>query len=443
MSEFNELMQELQRQYRSSLLDRIAELFDLYNQIALTDWQFSQVRAFHHQVHSLTGSAGTFGMKPLSTAARALEVELKQLMHSPEPPTYRQWQNIQQALVGIEQLAASLLTMEAPTYLPDLTPTTSNSEAPLVYLIEDDLEQAEPIAVALKQAGFQLQHFKDLTSFRSERLATDCPDMLILDLMLPEGENAGLEVLTDLKRNAACQPAVICVSVRDDFNTRLAAYRAGANRYMLKPVMTEELVGLVNTLNRRTPDEAYRVVIVDDDPLLLQVQTMQLEAAGIEVKSLNVESIFTTLDQFKPDVLILDVYMPTATGPELASIIREREEYLSLPIIFLSAECDLQQQLMALNLGGDDFLVKPVQSDHLISAVTARAKRARQVAILEARLRNSLYEREREHLAVNQHAIVSVADKHGNILEVNEKFCEVSGYDRSELIGQNHRIVKS
>lgn len=383
-------------------------------------------------------------MKPLSTAARALEVELKQLMHSPEPPTYRQWQNIQQALVGIEQLAASFLTMEAPTYLPDLTPTTSNSEAPLVYLIEDDLEQAEHIAIALEQAGCHLQHFKDLTSFRSDRSAADCPDVVILDLMLPEGENAGLEVLTDLKNNAACQPAVICVSVRDDFETRLAAYRAGANRYMLKPVMTEELLGLVNTLSRRGPDEPYRVVIVDDDPLLLQVQAMQLEAAGMEVKSLDdVRSIFTTLDQFKPDVLILDVYMPTATGPELASIIREREAYLSLPIIFLSAESDLQQQLLALNLGGDDFLVKPVQSEHLISAVTARAKRARQVATLEARLRNSLYEREREHLAVNQHAIVSVADKHGNIIDVNEKFCEISGYDRSELIGQNHRIVKS
>ncbi len=383
-------------------------------------------------------------MKPLSTAARALEVELKQLMHSPEPPTYRQWQNIQQALVGIEQLAASLLAMEAPTYLPELTPTTSNSEAPLVYLIEDDLEQAEHIAIALEQAGCHLQHFKDLTSFRSDRSAADCPDVVILDLMLPEGENAGLEVLTDLKNNAACQPAVICVSVRDDFETRLAAYRAGANRYMLKPVMTEELLGLVNTLSRRGPDEPYRVVIVDDDPLLLQVQAMQLEAAGMEVKSLDdVRSIFTTLDQFKPDVLILDVYMPTATGPELASIIREREAYLSLPIIFLSAESDLQQQLLALNLGGDDFLVKPVQSEHLISAVTARAKRARQVATLEARLRNSLYEREREHLAVNQHAIVSVADKHGNIIDVNEKFCEISGYDRSELIGQNHRIVKS
>ena len=360
------------------------------------------------------------------------------------PPTTIKWETIKQALMGIEQLAKSLLLIEAPNYLPELTKHIHSNEDPLIYIIEDDLEQAEHIAITLESKGFRLQHFKDLTSFRSERSTTDCPDVIILDLMLPEGETAGLEILTDIKEHADCQPAVICVSVRDDFDTRLAAYRAGAHRYMLKPVVVDELVSLVNTLNRRSPDEPYRVVIVDDDPLLLQVQAMQLEAAGMQVKSLNdVRSIFTTLDQFKPDVLILDVYMPTATGPELASIIREREAYLSLPIIFLSAESDLQQQLLALNLGGDDFLVKPVQSEHLISAVTARAKRSRQVATLEARLRNNLYEREREHLAVNQHAIVSVADRHGNIIEVNEKFCEISGYDRNELMGQNHRIVKS
>ena len=305
------------------------------------------------------------------------------------PPTTIKWETIKQALMGIEQLAKSLLLIEAPNYLPELTKHIHSNEDPLIYIIEDDLEQAEHIAITLESKGFRLQHFKDLTSFRSERSTTDCPDVIILDLMLPEGETAGLEILTDIKEHADCQPAVICVSVRDDFDTRLAAYRAGAHRYMLKPVVVDELVSLVNTLNRRSPDEPYRVVIVDDDPLLLQVQAMQLEAAGMQVKSLNdVRSIFTTLDQFKPDVLILDVYMPTATGPELASIIREREAYLSLPIIFLSAESDLQQQLLALNLGGDDFLVKPVQSEHLISAVTARAKRSRQVATLEARLRN-------------------------------------------------------
>lgn len=55
----------------------------------------------------------------------------------------------------------------------------------------------------------------------------------------------------------------------------------------------------------------------------------------------------------------------------------------------------------------------------------------------------AFYEREREHQALNHHAIVSTADSAGNIISVNEKFCEISGYSRDELIGHNHRILKS
>jgi two-component system, cell cycle sensor histidine kinase and response regulator CckA len=84
-----------------------------------------------------------------------------------------------------------------------------------------------------------------------------------------------------------------------------------------------------------------------------------------------------------------------------------------------------------------------VQPDHLVAAVTARARRARQSSALRRHLQTTLYEREREHLALGQHASVSFADRAGNISYANERFCENSGYSLPELLGQNHRLLKS
>src|SRR5450759_476879 len=88
------------------------------------------------------------------------------------------------------------------------------------------------------------------------------------------------------------------------------------------------------------------------------------------------------LISFNPDLLLLDMYMPDCSGMELAQIIRQKEQFISIPIVFLSAETDKEKQLAALGIGGDDFLTKPIEPDHLIAAVTIRIERYRKLRAL-------------------------------------------------------------
>ena len=190
--------------------------------------------------------------------------------------------------------------------------------------------------------------------------------------------------------------------------------------------------------------DRWRVLLVDDDELVLSAHATMLRRAGMEVLALSRSAdAVEAVTRFDPDVVLLDVYMPEPSGPQIAATLRDMENWLHLAILFVSGETDLTQQLLALDLGGDDFLIKPVQPAHLVAAVNARARRARHTRSVQRRLQTALYEREREHLALDHHAIVCITDATGVLTYANDRFCEVSGYGRHELLGQHLSLMRS
>src|SRR5690606_5111070 len=133
-------------------------------------------------------------------------------------------------------------------------------------------------------------------------------------------------------------------------------------------------------------EAAFRILVVEDDRAQGLFAESILRNAGMDV--LVVEDAFQVLDamaRFQPDLVLMDLYMPGCDGTELTALIREREEFLNTPIVFLSGESDQEKHFAALDAGGDDFLAKPIRPKFLISAVNNRVRRARALKRRSAR----------------------------------------------------------
>ncbi|WP_417691511.1 diguanylate cyclase [Roseibium sp.] len=160
------------------------------------------------------------------------------------------------------------------------------------------------------------------------------------------------------------------------FEFKLKAADAGVSYLLKSPLDVAELAGCLTDVKASENPDA-KILIVDDDDLAAEFHALALESVGFRVTTLN-NPLQTqeTIDQVSPDLVIMDVDMPEANGLEVARALRLERAYLSLPILFLSAEKNKDVQTKAREIGGDDFIGKPVDLGYLIKLIRMRVARA-------------------------------------------------------------------
>ena len=116
---------------------------------------------------------------------------------------------------------------------------------------------------------------------------------------------------------------------------------------------------------------AKRILIVDDDELVLMALNELLRPEGYEIHAVprGAEAL-ERLDQDGYDLVMLDVIMPEMDGFELCKKIRAKEKYRETPIIFLTAKSRDEDRAMGLEAGANLFLSKPISPEKLLEMVS-------------------------------------------------------------------------
>jgi EAL domain-containing protein (putative c-di-GMP-specific phosphodiesterase class I)/PleD family two-component response regulator len=122
----------------------------------------------------------------------------------------------------------------------------------------------------------------------------------------------------------------------------------------------------------------YRVLVVEDDASQALFAESVLKGAGIQAQVASEHTqVMTAMEQFHPDLVLMDLHLPGCSGIELTASIRAHPSFLHTPVVFLTGDQDPDRQFEVLESGADDFLSKPIKPRHLIAAVQSRIKRAR------------------------------------------------------------------
>jgi diguanylate cyclase (GGDEF)-like protein len=355
---------------------RVAEIEGAWNDASGPDEiRLGQVQQLAHR---LGGAGGTFGFHALGEAARDLELTARAASADGGgmPAALRA---VLQGQLQKLRLAAQEATPPPPEPPPQDSPRVGAAAAPRtseLFLLYPGPHPAD-WAAQLATFGFPCRTFHSLESFL-QGLREGTPPVAILDDESLPGSPSTPGPLLEFQTARSVPVPLIMLSNWPDLESRIRAVRAGCRAYLPKPPDLLALVEAVEVHSHEGAPDPLRVLVVEDDPHQSRHHAAVLTAAGIEVVEVNDPlKVMPPLVEGRPDLVLMDIYMPGCTGVELATAIRQQEAFVGIPIVFLSQERLRSFQLEAMRHGGDDFLTKPVDPEHLVSIVTTRGHRGR------------------------------------------------------------------
>ncbi len=241
---------------------------------------------------------------------------------------------------------------------PPARPIAEQAEEPLILVVDDDETVRELVVRHLERAGFAAVAARG--GQEGLRLARELrPAAVTLDVMMPDLD--GWTVLAAIKGDPALAAIpVVLMSIVDHKNR---GYALGAADYLVKPVDRGKLV---ETITAICGSSAGRALLVDDDEVVRRGVRQTLEPIGWQVtEAENGRVAVETLIAARPDVIILDLMMPTMDGFEFLDQLRGRPDWQDIPVVVITAKDLSDEDRDRLN-GGVERIIQKSDRDEML-----------------------------------------------------------------------------
>lgn len=113
-----------------------------------------------------------------------------------------------------------------------------------------------------------------------------------------------------------------------------------------------------------------RIILVDDEVAIIKVLTVRLEKAGYEViPVMDGKEALDSVRKERPDIVILDLMLPTLDGYKVCRLLKFDERYKHIPILVLSARVEEDAKKRSMEAGADEYISKPLKTDELLDKI--------------------------------------------------------------------------
>jgi CheY-like chemotaxis protein len=267
------------------------------------------------------------------------------------------------------------------------TTLSTNLTQARILIVDDHPGTAKTLGRAISQLGGGIQVISAIGGKDAMEQVKDLPvDVLITDMMMPD--MSGLELIERLRQHPGGRPSYnILITAYDVPGLREMAQRLKVNETLIKPIPPERICQVVSryledmrrsqsSSETNRSEDAFKILVADDMPDNVSLLARYLNDKGYKLlMASDGEETLEVLRAEMPDLVLLDVNMPKKDGFAVLKEMRADPRISHIPVIILTANrLDSTDVQTGLNMGADDYVMKPFDRRELMARIQTKLR---------------------------------------------------------------------